>query len=534
MQKRIARSLKGAQDTITAFSGPQKVIALIGVALLVLGGFAFMQWASKPTMVPLFTNVASQDAAAITQQLDSKGIQYSLADGGATINVPRADVYKARMDLSAQGLPAASSQKGWGIFDNQPINTTKFQQEVSYQRALEGELSKSITTIDGVQAAVVNLAIPQKSVFKEETDNPTASVVVSTLPGKSLQPGQVQSIVQLVSNGIVGMESDSVTVLDQNGNLLTDSGGAGVSDQREAEFTSATTRQIQAILDRIAGPGNAIATVSAELASAKREITKTEYESNEDVKPLTTKSRVEDFKGDGSAAAGVLGNQVQNNGQVQGQDNVSVPGGVGGGKSEMKVEDSHVQNAVDKKITHEISNGGEIKNMSVAVVVNQPVAEKLDLEALKNTVAAAVNINAERGDVVSVVPMPFDEAAAEQAAKLLEENKKAQEMSQIMSLAKTGAIALAIIILAIVTLIMSKRKRNQDEEYEEDEPTVAVEAPEPQAAIEPEPFDRSTLPEVEGPDPAYEAMKDDITELVEKQPDEVAELLRGWLADRRS
>lgn len=527
MQKRVVHSLKSVQDTYSAFSTPQKLIAGIGVALLVLGGFFFMRWASTPTMVPLYSNLSGEDAQAITSQLDASGVQYALGDNGTTVLVPQDDVPKSRMDLAAQGLPGSGS-KGWSIFDNQPISSTSFQQQVSFQRALQGELNKSIGTISGVKNASVTLALPKDSVFAQEKNDASASVVVQTYPGKALEPRQVQAISHLVSEAVVSMEPENVTVVDADGNLLTSGGGmGGAAGQVQAERSGAIRASVQALLDKVVGPGNSIASVQMEMSQGNKTVTEKQYTSSEEAKPRNSKSRIEKYEGSNLTATGPLGEGVQ------GPDNIQVAGGKAGGANKMDVTEVTENNALDEKITHTKSNGGEIERVAVSVAVDEKAAAKVNLEDLQNSIAAAAMIDKDRGDVLSVTKMAFDQEAAEQQKTALAEAEEQAKSAQMMEWIRTGAIALAIIILAIVALVISRR--NKDEEFEE---LAVVPEEEPQAvettvqetpAVEP-----VTLPEVEGPDPAYDAMREDIADMVDKQPDEVAELLRGWLADRRS
>ena len=172
MQQRLVGALRGAGSTFSQFSTPQKLIAAIGIGVLVLGGAAFMRWASTPTLQPLFTNLAASDASAIVDQLDSQGVRYELADGGSSVLVPREDVYRMRLAMSSAGLPS-STDSGYSLLDEQGVTASQFQQQVTWQRALQGELARTISSIDGVEAATVNLAIPAKDVFLDETAAPT-------------------------------------------------------------------------------------------------------------------------------------------------------------------------------------------------------------------------------------------------------------------------------------------------------------------------------------------------------------------------
>ena len=179
-------------------------LAIVGV---VIGGVMFTSWANKPSYSPLYSNLAASDAASITSKLASDKVPYRLTDAGGTIEVPVNDVYSERIKLAAAGLPS-SGQSGYSLLDKQGITTSEFTQQVDFQRAMEGELAKTITAIDGVAAASVHLVIPQQDVFAQSTSTASAAVLVSMTPGSSLSPTQVQAIVHLVASSVEGPRPD--------------------------------------------------------------------------------------------------------------------------------------------------------------------------------------------------------------------------------------------------------------------------------------------------------------------------------------
>src|SRR3954467_13351372 len=167
MQLNVEQLRRKASQTMSCFSTGQKVITGLAVVALAMGGMFFSSWASKPTYTPLFSNLQPSDAAAVTQKLTSNKVPYKLADGGQTVMVPQNQVYQQRLNLSASGLPTGGTQ-GYSLLDKQGITTSEFRQRVDYQRALEGELSKTISVIDGVAAATVHLVIPPDDVFAND------------------------------------------------------------------------------------------------------------------------------------------------------------------------------------------------------------------------------------------------------------------------------------------------------------------------------------------------------------------------------
>ncbi len=189
MPSTVTSAVDRAKAVVAQFSLAQRTLAIIGVAGLVLGAVALSSWMSKPTFSPLFSGVSAADASAIVDQLEGEGVEYELADGGSTILVPAEQLYATRLSVAAAGLPAASDGAGYSLLDDMGMTASEFQQEVTLQRAMEGELAKTIGAISGVEAATVKLAMPEETVFVSETADPTASVFIQTKQGVSLEAG---------------------------------------------------------------------------------------------------------------------------------------------------------------------------------------------------------------------------------------------------------------------------------------------------------------------------------------------------------
>lgn len=534
MQKRLLAPLKRAGAVFTSFSGPQRVIAMIGVAVLVLGSVFFYRWAAAPTMTPLFTNLASADASAIVTQLDTQKVNYQLTDGGATIMVPKDQVYKLRLSVSATGLPS-SKDTGYALLDQEGVTASEFQQQVTYQRAMEGELANTVKSIDGVDAAVVHLAIPSKDVFTDSTSKPTASVLVTLTPGKTLDDEQVQSIVHLVSSSVQGMDAKDVTVVDGKGALLSSSGGGstgtGMRNQQTTDYESRVSSQLQQVLDRVVGPGNAVATVNADLNYDDVNRTTESYSASKGTPPLTETKTSEKYAGNGSAATGVLG-----------PDNIAVPSGTSTSKTSKgsgyaKTGDERT-NAVNKTTTKTDQAAGSLTRQSVSVVVNS-AAGNVDMTQLTQAVTAAAGIDSKRGDVISVTKLPFDTSSTAAAAAATKAADAAAKKAQLFQVARTGGIILAGLIVAIVALLMSRRRVSEEvldlDAIETQAPQEAAWARDEATAGAPEALEATpATAALEVPRHTANSQREEVAQLVENQPDEVADLLRGWLADRRS
>src|SRR5919199_2176881 len=205
MPAALAGPLARIRSVLSTISLGQKVVIGLLLVGLVLGGFFFYSWITAPTYAPLFSNLASTDASAIVDEVDAEGVTYELADGGGTIMVPKDQVYDLRLTMSGKGLPAGQDT-GYALLDEQGITTSEFQQQVTYQRAIEGELAKTLEAIQGVQQAVVHVALPKEQVFATDQGKPTASVLLSLTPGTQLSGEQITAITNLVSSSVQGMD----------------------------------------------------------------------------------------------------------------------------------------------------------------------------------------------------------------------------------------------------------------------------------------------------------------------------------------
>ena len=252
---------------VDGFTPGQKAMTILGVIAVVFAGMAFTKWSSTTDYAPLYTNLSGADAGKITQSLDSAGIKWKLADGGASVLVPADMVYKERVALSAAGN-APSTSDGLALLDKEGITASEFVQRVDYQRAMQGELQKTIEAISGVSAATVNLTIPPDQVFVGATsDPPSAGVLVQPSSGE-LSTDKVQAIVNLVASSIPNMTPDDVTVADSNGNVLDAPGmdltsGQGLEQQNA--FDAGLGQSVTSYLATALGPNHAAVHVQSDM-----------------------------------------------------------------------------------------------------------------------------------------------------------------------------------------------------------------------------------------------------------------------------
>ena len=521
MPAALAGPLNRAKSLLSTISVGQKIVIGLLVAGLLLGGFVFTRWITAPTMSPLFSNLASTDASAIVDELTAEGVAYQLTDGGQTIMVAQDQVYGLRLTMSGKGLPAGNDT-GYALLDQQGITTSEFQQQVSYQRALEGELASTLKALDGVNSAVVHIALPKEEVFASDEGKPTASVLLDLAPGTKLSGEQVQAVTHLVSSSIEKMDPADVTVADSTGAVLS-AAGEGVSgavgdaqSQQEQEFEARLASNAQQILDRVAGPGNAVVSVRADLDFSKRDTTSESYNYTPNTPALSETTTKEDYTGKGSAVGGVLGDE-----------NTGSTGS--GGDSTYGKESTTSNNAVGKTTETVQGAPGAINRLTVSVVMDDASAGMLNQTTIQDLVGNAVGLDVARGDAITVASMAFDQTAAEQAKADLAAAAAAEKSRQMWSMVRTGGIVAGILVLVLVVWLRSRRRREDDYEDLELEEDLDVERIQVQSVRDPELDDAQLRMELA----QREKVRGEISEMVSDRPDEVATMLRGWFADAK-
>src|SRR3954454_1792769 len=526
MKSALAGTLERARSTFATISLGQKVVIGLLLAGLLLGGFYFYSWITTPTQAPLFSNLASTDASAIVDELNAEGVTYELADGGTTIMVAKDQVYNLRLTMSGKGLPAGQDT-GYALLDDQSLTTSEFQQQVSYQRAVEGELEKTLEALDGVDTAVVRIAIPKDEVFVSDKGKRTASVLLALSAGTQLSGEQIQAVTNLVSSSIEGMDPADVTVADSTGQVLSAAGqvSSAAGDERsqmEQEYENRLAANAQKILDQVLGTNHAVVSGRADLDLAQRQSTSETYSYNQGTPPLSSSSTNETYSGTGGAVGGVLG--PENTGTT-----------TGSGDSSYNKSDSTDNNAVDKTTTTTQDAPGAIKRLTVSVVMDGTVAGNLNQQQVQSLIGNAVGLDTARGDAITVAAMPFDTSAAEQAAAEVASANKAEQQAQMWSLIKTGGIGLGILLVILLVWLRSRRRGEVEEDYESlelsDEMLAVLERLRVASTREEPVIDTAAL-ELEAAE--RQRVRSEISSMVAERPDEVAAMLRGWLSESKS
>ncbi|WP_203135616.1 flagellar basal-body MS-ring/collar protein FliF [Microbacterium sp. JZ31] len=535
MPQAVTNVFQRLRQAAGGFTLAQRTIAIIGVAVLALGAIALGTWLGRPQLAPLFTGLTPADANAVVEQLRSSGVTYELADGGATVMVPQQDVYDQRLAAASAGLPSDTSD-GYTLLDDMGVTTSEFQQSVTYKRAIEGELARTIESLEGVGAASVQLAIPEESVFVSETVDPTASVFVETQGTSTLAPQQVEAIVHLTSAAISGMKPENVAVIDQAGETLSavGVGATGSTDQQAGEYETRVAGSIQEMLDRVVGAGNATVTVAAEMTNETSERVDETYTTPDEALPSNEQTKTESYTG-GAGGTGVLG-----------PDNIAVPNGDAGGTYEST--ETTRNNVVNKSTETVVTPPGAVRRQTVSVAVDADAAAGMDVNALQDLVATAAGVEAARGDEVTVELMAFSDADAQTAQEALEAARQAEEAERMNDILRTSLIAAAIavpLLAAVIIFTVRSRRRRENEvaplELTAETLLLTPQPPEPlPAAPAPTPIDSTpTVPLEVEPDPepepdqlVLERQRAELESLARRDPQKTAEVLRSLMADR--
>ena len=349
--------------------GAARLAAMAAVTVALIGFFVVVGMrVTAPSMSPLFTELSLEDSSRVVQELESQGIPYELRGDGSTILIPKDNVTRARMRLAESGLPRGGSV-GYEIFDkSDTLGTTSFVQNVNHLRALEGELARTIRSLDRVAAARVHLVIPERQLFQRDRQDPSASIVLRVK--SQLEQQQVRAIRHLVATAVRGLKPERVSIVDEQGRLLADGVGAqaGISpllDERDFSYEQRLKQQLESVISSVVGPGRARVTVSAEMDYTRVQQTSDRYDPESRV-VRSTQSREEQAQSNqGAQEDGVsVGNQLPGN-----QANAQQQQPEGNRDSNRKSEEV-VNYEISRTTRTETTEPGRVKRLSVAVLVD--------------------------------------------------------------------------------------------------------------------------------------------------------------------
>ena len=395
---------------------------LIGLAASIALGVGIYSWAKEPNYVPLFESMSGADSAQVVTILEQSNTPYRMQ--GSMVAVPAGKVHNLRLQLASQGLPKSSSP-GFELLDEeQSFGTSSFVEKARFNRALEGELARSITTLNSVKGARVHLAIPKKSAFLRNQQSASASVLISLFPGRKLNQAQVAGVIHLVASSVSGMDSAQVTVVDQQGNLLTGNGGSSAMAMGSEQFTFASSieenysRRIVDLLAPIMGAGKVRAQVTADVDFTAIERTSETFGPNN--KLLRSEQTSEERSSDNSkafgGAPGAQSNQPAAAEAVPGADTAAGSNTSAATQTNRQATRNY---ELDKVVSHIKEAPGTIKKLSIAVLLDYrqetndagdverlPLPDE-EIERLTQLVKEAVGFNEERGDSVNLMNASF-------------------------------------------------------------------------------------------------------------------------------
>ena len=419
---------------------PRQILAvMVGTATLIAVGVGAWMWTQAPDYRVLYSGLTDRDGGAVISALNQMNVPYRFAEGGGALLVPADKVHDARLRLASQGLPKGSIV-GFELVDNQKFGATQFQEQINYQRGLEGELARSIQSLSAVSAARVHLAIPKPTVFLREQQTPSASVLVALNAGRQLDRSQVTGIINLVASSVPELSPAHVSVLDQNGNLLSRNGAGadhGGLDPSQLSYIkqieTETIRRITDILEPILGPGNSRVQVTADVDFQRVESVAETFKPNQDPKVAAVRTQqvsASQSAGAGGAPQGIpgaLSNQPPPAGTASpdprqpGQLTAGTGAAGANATPSSTRKDEAIAYEVDKTIQHTRASTGGIKRLTAAIVVNHrrqvdkdgkattaPLTEK-DLGEINALVREAMGFNKERGDSLNIVNTAFSE-----------------------------------------------------------------------------------------------------------------------------
>lgn len=508
----------------------QKIVISVSAVLLIATLILMVRGASRPDYGVLFTQKDEQSANQAIEKLKEKKIPYKveLTGDGTTILIPTKDIPETRLALAGENIPTG------GVVGFEDFNQTKFgetdtDRQARYLRALQGELTRTIERFTEVDKARVHIVLPEPSLFQDEQKNATAAIMLKLKPYKSLDVGQVQGIVRLVANSVEGLKPENVTVVDDAGNVISEDLGLdqeGVNRkltktqlELQEQYQKTVQNSVQTMLEKVVGFGKAVVRVQAELDFDKIKKYETEFG-----KPVTVskQEKTESSRSNSSSAPPAPGPDA----------NVGTPPGYespdSNSSSEMERAETTTNNDIPKKETTTEVAPGQVKKLSVAVVVDKELPEK-ERRQITDIVKGASGYSEARGDQISVSGMPFN-------TEYQDEMKAAMAKAEKQKLLTYGGVAAAaaLVLGAVAFSVMRKRKHREEAVAVSDSVELGEPVPVMDFISEFEDYKETKKRQQEQISPEEMEklrIKEEVEKVANENPADVANLLKSWLAE---
>lgn len=525
------------------FNPAQRAVAVAAPLLLLALLVALFVRSSQPRYRTLYANLNSKDAGLLVAKLKETNVPYHIGADGASIEVPDEKLYETRLALASQNLPLGGGI-GFEVFDKSSFGVTDFTQQVNYQRALEGELSRTIASLAEVQQARVHLVLSKPELYSAREKPATASVVVNLKQNAQLRAEQIRGVVFLVSSSVEGLDPKNVTLLDSRGAVLSDSIRDELEDASGSEGKASPTklfkqtdnqleltkkvehemeRRVSGMLDKVLGPNRAAVRVTAELKFDQLEENAETYEpvANNQGLPRSLQSKTESFTGNGTLPGGIPGTESNIPGYQSYQST--------NGNSSYTRNDQTVNYEINKKVSKMVAAPGAIKRLSVAVMVDSLQPQQID--SIRTAVVAAAGLDLARGDQVAVENISFDTS-----------DRRNQELADLQA-RKTelwlilwkGLVVLLIVLFLLLFLrsILKPRVVRVQERLIREITRVGESdvLPEDEAAI---PLDQAGRPtEMALEEQRKAQLRQQVVKLAREKPQAIAMLIRRWLSEEK-
>ena len=505
-------------ETLRALPARSKaIIAVSAVAILAIA-FLMLRIAGAPAYTMLASGLDPAKTGEITAALDEQGIAYELRNNGTGLAVDKAQASQARVALAGAGVNVGSAGEGFELFDEQKLGASEMQQQVTYQRALEGEIARTIGGVEGVTNPQVQLVLPEDELFADEATPATAAVMLGN-SADTMDPGAVRGIAQLVSSSVKGLKTENVTITDASGTLLWPqgdgaAGGGTVAGKQalEARYSRALEADLNALLTRTLGPGKGQVSVTADLNADQTKRDKVTYAKGGGV-ALKTQTETERLRGSGAISGGTAGTA----GNIP-TYSANAAGGAGNSKYDRETENTEF--GVDKTVDSTMVAPGAVNKLSVALLVDKTVPADV-FASLEQTISSAAGIDTARGDTIQAAQVPFAKAETPKAGPV---------PTTMLGPIKWVGIGLASLLFLF---FMSRHLRKREGEalntpawLTQIEEPVSLAELEQQTQIMGPPAPTITLPPRQ-PDANLQALD----QLMEREPERVAAQVKNWMAE---